>query len=89
MTRTAIQVKYLPYTSTRPSRLKAVTMSDHPVSATVSHDAFDCDHDRYTAALTALLTKMGDGWGDASQWVAGGTSDGRVYVRVDRDSLCQ
>lgn len=84
MLRTAIAVKYLPYTSTRPSRLKAVTLSDHPISATVSFDKYDCDADRYGAALAALLSKLGDGWGDASQWIAGNTSDGRVYVRSDR-----
>jgi hypothetical protein len=83
MTRTAIAVKYLPYTSTRPSRLKAYTLSDHPVSATVSFQSHDCDADRYAAVLAALLAKLGDGWGDASQWVSGGTQDGRVYVRLD------
>jgi hypothetical protein len=57
-------------------------MSDHPTSATVSYNDFCSDADRYGAALAALLSKLGDGWGDASKWIAGGTSDGRVYVRV-------
>jgi hypothetical protein len=58
-------------------------MSDRPFSTAVAFDRYDCDDDRYAAALAALLHIAGDGWGDPSQWVAGNTSDGRVYVRLD------
>jgi hypothetical protein len=83
MLRTAIHIKYLDDTSTRPSRLKASSMSARPFSATVSFDKYDCDEDRYGAALLALLQTAGPGWGDASEWVCGATDDGRVYVRVE------
>ena len=83
MLRTSIEIKYLPYTPTQPSRLKAFTRSDRSFSATVTYQTFDCDDDRYTAALSALLSKMGSGWGDASQWVGAATENGRIYVRLD------
>jgi hypothetical protein len=83
MTRTAIKITFMPCTSTRPDRLKASTLSSHPVSATVSFWAGDSNDDRYAWALQALLKKMGDGWGKPSEWIAGDTNDGRVYVRLD------
>ncbi len=82
MLRTAIKIEFVPCTATRPDRLKATTMSDHPTSATVGFWNYDSDDERYTAALSALLAKMGDGWGDASQWIAGATASGRVYIRL-------
>ena len=83
MARTAIEIKYLGFTNTKPSRLKASTLSAHPVSATVTYfsGAANADEDRYKAALEALLARLPDGWGDASEWIAGETKDGRVYVR--------
>jgi hypothetical protein len=89
MTRTAIEIKLLSCTSTRPDRLKASTMSTHPISATVGYwsDAADSEEQRYEIALQALLAKLGDGWGDASQWVAGMTDEGRVYIRLDAEAI--
>ena len=84
MLRTAIRVKFLSCTSHRPDRLIATTMSAHPVSVSVSFWAWDCDDDRYNGAVVALLAKLGDGWGRVSEWVAGGTAEGRVYVRISK-----
>ena len=84
MLRTAIAIKWLSPTSNRPARLKASTLSSHPVSFVGSVWAFDCDEERYTAALAGLLAKLGDGWGRVSEWVAGGTAEGRVYVRISK-----
>lgn len=84
MLRTAISIKWLSPTSNRPARLKASTLSDRPVSHIGSVWAFDCDDDRYGSALAGLLAKLGDGWGNASEWVAGGTAEGRVYVRISK-----
>jgi hypothetical protein len=78
---TAIEIKVLRCTSTRPDRLKASTLSDRPVSIISSFWAYDCDGDRYAAALETLLLKLGDGWGKPSDWRGGNTNAGRVYVR--------
>jgi hypothetical protein len=83
MSRTAIQIRFVACTSTRPDRLIARTLSARPVSVSVGYwsDKADNENDRYTAALQALLTKLGDGWGEVSQWHYGNTDEGRVYVR--------
>ena len=70
MLRTAIAIKWLSATSNRPARLKASTLSSHPVSFVGSVWAFDCDEERYTAALTGLLPSLGIG-GRVTEWVAG------------------
>jgi len=81
MLRTAIVVKYLPPSSHRPARFKASTMSARPTSVIVSPGFVQSDNERYSVALSALLGRMGDGWGNASEWIAGATDSGRVYVR--------
>jgi hypothetical protein len=58
-------------------------MSARPISATVTYFAANTDSEdaRYTAALEALLSRLEDGWGEASDWICGATNEGRVYVR--------
>ena len=84
MAGTAIKITRLVCTSTKPDRLKASTMSDRPFSVVSSFWAYDCDDDRYTAALEKLLSTLGHGWGVPCDWVYGDTSEGRVYVRLPR-----
>jgi len=81
MLRTAIVIKYLPASSHRPARFKASTMSARPMAVIVSPGFVQTDDERYGVALSALLMRAGDGWGNASDWIAGETADGRVYVR--------
>jgi hypothetical protein len=83
MLRTAIEITFLAATSHRPDRLVASTMSARPVRATSTFFSVTADEDdaRYLIALEALLSRLGDGWGEASEWIAGATDEGRVYVR--------
>lgn len=80
----AITTKYLPYTNTKPSRIKAFDGDGH--SVTIPYDSNEpgasgfCIEDRHRAAAVKLCEKMD--W-DHTHLVGGGTGKGYVWVWDD------
>jgi hypothetical protein len=74
----AITTKYLPYTNTKPSRVKATTSSG--ISLTMSYDHELSADGNHTAVAKALVEKLG--W--QGVWVAGGLPNGNCYVGLPR-----
>ncbi len=74
----AIITKFLGWTNTKPSRIKA-TMKDYPESVTISYD-HDLDGRSHQKAAKMLADKVG--WGGV--WYGGQlTEDSMVWVRKD------
>lgn len=70
----AITTKYLPWTDTKPSRIKATAASGISVTITLHGDIEGDAHDEAVRRLVAKL-----GWGPAT-YVRGASKDGFVYV---------
>lgn len=72
----SIETKFIGQTNTKPSRIKAFTRSDKPVSITVSK-SFDLDDDQNHDRAAMLLCKKLN-W--SGPLMKGATQTGNVYV---------
>lgn len=74
----AITTKYLPYTNTKPSRVKATTSSG--ISLTVPYDSGLSADANHTLVAKALCEKLG--W--KGTWLGGGLQNGNCYVGLPK-----
>lgn len=78
----AIFTKYLPYTDTKQSRVKAyVKHSQVKETVTLNYDHGKTTDDNHNEAARQLATKLK--W--HGKWCRGDLPDGMVYVRVISD----
>lgn len=77
----AITTKYLPYTNSRPSRIKAEAFAR---SLTIPYDHSLSTDKNHEAAAVALIEKLG--WGGI--WYVGGMphGNGNVYVNAGKSA---
>lgn len=79
----AIHTKYIPASNVRGSRIKATSDNGH--SVTVSYEHSLDGHLVHFEAVKALVAKHKLDW-DISNMCYGGSSDGKGYTFVFRDS---